>query len=162
MQEFETSKTSDMIASIASAYASRSDVSVDDILNLVQKLRTEFSQSAGPAHTVVTTTSDMDVEPDIRQTARPAPALAIADAVTREKVFCLCCGKGFKMLKRHLGSEHNLSEDAYRELFDLPNDMPLVAPSYSERKAAYAMRMGFGKYDRTSGETAGTSLSVDG
>ena len=57
------------------------------------------------------------------------------------------------MLKRHLKAEHGLTEDEYRARFDLPADMPLVAPNYSERKAAYAKRVGLGRYQRDTGES---------
>jgi len=33
-------------------------------------------------------------------------------------------------------------------MFSLPADAPLVAPSYSKRKAEYAKRAGLGKYSR--------------
>ena len=68
--------------------------------------------------------------------------------MTEDTIFCLCCGKGFKMLKRHLGAEHGLTEAEYRVMFNLPADTPLVAPSYSKRKAEYAKRAGLGKYSR--------------
>ena len=76
------------------------------------------------------------------------PALPIEQAVTEDKVYCLCCGRGFKMLKRHLGAEHGLTEAEYRAMFNLPADMALVAPSYSRKKASHAKQAGFGKYDR--------------
>ena len=78
------------------------------------------------------------------------PAMPVDRAVTRDKVYCLCCGKGFKMLRRHLGAEHGLTEAEYRTMFDLPEDTPLVAPSYSEKKAEYAREAGFGKHRRSS------------
>jgi predicted transcriptional regulator len=74
-------------------------------------------------------------------------------AVTRDKVFCMCCGKGFKMLKRHIGAEHGLTEAQYRARFGLPADFPLVAPNYSEMKANYAKKAGLGKYSRQSVDT---------
>lgn len=131
----------DLLATVAAAYAARPDVTADDIVALVGKLRRELEgAAAGPA-------------PQPATPGRPEPALPLDRAVTHDKVYCLCCGKGFKMLKRHLGAEHGLTEAAYRTLFDLPEDMPLVAPSYSERKASYAREAGFGRYDRG---TAGT------
>ncbi|KAF0674656.1 MucR family transcriptional regulator [Profundibacterium mesophilum] len=147
----ETESDGDFIARIASAYATRPDVTADDIVALVVKLRHGLGlpdETERPAR-------------DAQRAAAPAPApgakpaLPVAQAVTRDKVFCLCCGKGFKMLKRHLGAEHNMSEAEYRARFGLAEDMPLVAPSYSERKADYAKQVGFGKYER-SGTPRGT------
>lgn len=129
----------EILAAVAAAYATRSDVSADDIVSLVTKLRHEFGISATSA------------APELSQGAESElakPAIAIEKAVTHDKVYCLCCGKGFKMLKRHLGAEHGLTEAAYRARFGLSEDFPLVAPSYSDRKASYARKVGFGKYER--------------
>ncbi|MHA6345481.1 Ros/MucR family transcriptional regulator [Roseivivax sp. CAU 1761] len=131
-----------IIASIVASYAARPDVTPDDIVDLTRKLRAELvGGSAGAA-----------ARPPAAATTRAGtvPALPLSEAVTRDKVYCLCCGRGFKMLKRHLGSEHGLSEAQYRRMFDLPEDMPLVAPSYSERKADYAKQAGLGKHERSS------------
>ena len=76
------------------------------------------------------------------------PVVSPDKAVTRSKVYCMCCGKGFKMLKRHIGAEHGLTEEQYRAKFGLPDDFPLVAPEYSEMKAKSAKKLGLGKYDR--------------
>ncbi|MDX5382698.1 MAG: MucR family transcriptional regulator [Rhodobacterales bacterium] len=135
----KTDPKADMLAAVAAAYASRTDVTADDIIALVARLRNEFNE---------TETAEVAVSPQVQAPARTEPALPLEKAVTKDKVFCLCCGKGFKMLKRHLGAEHGLTETAYRAMFGLSEDMPLVAPSYSERKANYARRVGFGKYDR--------------
>lgn len=135
----------DMIARIASAYAGRSDVTADDIVALVSRLTRELGE-----------VQDAPAGPAPLADDRPEPALPIDKAMTRDKVYCLCCGKGFKMLKRHLGAEHGLTEAEYRAMFGLPDDMPLVAPSYSRKKAAYAKEAGFGKYSR-GGKRGGSS-----
>jgi predicted transcriptional regulator len=136
----------DVIANVTAAFAARPDVTIDDIVQLVARLSAELG---GDSHFVPDAGKRLPAAgvPAV-QDGRPAPALPIERAVAEDKVYCLCCGKGFKMLKRHLGAEHGLSEDEYRALFNLPADMPLVAPSYSERKAAYARKVGLGKYSR--------------
>lgn len=139
----ESESRDEMIARIASAYAGRADVTADDIVALVSRLTRELGGEAAAL-------------PPAPAAGRVEPALPVDQAITRDKVFCLCCGKGFKMLKRHLGAEHGLTEAEYRTMFGLPEDMPLVAPSYSRKKAAYAKEAGFGKYSR-SGRSGGTS-----
>ncbi len=133
----------EMLGSIVAAYAARPDVGADDIVELVAKLRREFGLDPAPEQVAPTSTM-----PAAQGRTRPEAALPLDQAVTEDKVYCLCCGKGFKMLKRHLGAEHGLTEGEYRTLFSLPEDMPLVAPSYSKRKANYAREVGFGKYAR--------------
>lgn len=120
------------IATIVSGFASRSDVSIDDILTLVKRLKS------------------VPLEGKVASSPKQRPiSWANADqAVSQDLVYCLCCGKGFKMLKRHIGAEHGLTEAEYRVMFNLAADTPLVAPSYSKRKADYARRSGLGKYNR--------------
>jgi len=126
-----------MIARIVASYATRTDVTPNDIVELISKLRQEFSTETAAGLLGSKVSAD-----------KIKPALPISQAVTQDQVFCLCCGKGFKMLKRHLGVEHGLNESEYRKLFDLPETMPLVAPSYSDKKAAHAKQLGLGKYHR--------------
>jgi len=126
------------VAKIVAAFASRADVQVSDILDLLNQLgaRSTSQQMQASGTTAAA------------QRAPVKPAMPQSDAVTHDKVYCLCCGRGFAMLKRHLGAEHGLTEAAYREMFSLPDDFPLVAPSYSDRKAAHAKQVGLGKYAR--------------
>ncbi|MBE9637122.1 MucR family transcriptional regulator [Salipiger mangrovisoli] len=132
-------ESQDMVARIVAAYASRPDVTPDEIVNLYRRLTGEVQET-----------------PAARAPQAPAagaggmhPALPVAQAVTEDKVYCLCCGRGFKMLKRHLGAEHGMTEAQYRAAFNLAEEFPLVAPSYSRKKAAHAKEAGLGKYDRT-------------
>lgn len=78
-----------------------------------------------------------------------SPAVAINDSVTDDKVFCLECGKGFKMLRRHLKESHDLSTADYQERWNLDKGHPLTAPNYSRRKRSRAIEQKLGKYDRT-------------
>lgn len=121
----------DMIATIVASYAARPDATPDAIVELYNKLMGEAADAAGTPASSAT-----------------KPALPVERAVTEDKVYCLCCGRGFKMLKRHLGAEHGLTEAEYRTMFGLPADFALVAPSYSRKKASHAKQAGFGKYDR--------------
>lgn len=126
------------IATIVAGYATRSDVSQDDIVSLIRKLRIG---AFAPSFLSCTTGADAVGQPRV-------PALPLESAVTPDLVYCLCCGRGFKMLKRHLAAEHDLTEDEYRIAFGLPETTPLVAPRYSEQKAAYAREAGLGRYSR--------------
>ena len=134
----------DMIGRIVAAYATRPDVDANAIMELLTRLTREVQDGTLPI-----------TEDGALPVTRAEPAMPIDKAMTKDKVYCLCCGKGFKMLKRHLGAEHGLTEAEYRAMFDLPADMPLVAPSYSRKKAEYAKEAGFGKYSRKGPAQAG-------
>lgn len=109
------------ICDIVAAFAARSDASVEQIVDLYSRLRAQ---------------------------GREVPAVAglFPAGEDREgQVRCLVCGKGFKMLKRHLRTAHALSEMDYRVRHGLPEDRPLVAPEYSRRKAVQAREAGLGR-----------------
>ncbi|WP_290559983.1 MucR family transcriptional regulator [Aestuariivita sp.] len=131
------------IAQVASAFAAKETSTVAEILELVDGLARAFSTAQLGARTQPAQASE--VSPF---TAAATPAVPLDKAVQQDKVFCLCCGRGFTMLKRHLKAEHQLTEDEYRAKFSLPQDMPLVAPAYSARKADYARNSGLGKHSR--------------
>ena len=161
MAKTKPTSSMDVISNVASAFASRPNVSIDDIVELVSKLSAELAVDGFDGAVVDRKPTAVPTAIQAAPRQRQRPALPIEQAVTEDKVFCLCCGKGFKMLKRHLGSEHGLNEEEYRALFNLPDDMPLVAPSYSERKAAYAKQVGLGKYSRDDGESADGGLKAE-
>ena len=156
-------KNNEMIAKIVSAFAKRADVTAAEIAELTLKLTHELERKPGqdhklerklgqdnaPAHAATSPAAER-AEPDggFQDAETTVPAIAIEDAVTPSKVFCLCCGKGFSTLKRHLGAIHGLTEAEYRERFDLPKDFPLVAPNYSKMKSAAAKEWSLGKYER--------------
>lgn len=119
------------IHAIVASYAARPDVQTDQIVDLYTKL---MARAQGG-----------DMASAAADDRRGIPAVSLADAVTADMVYCLCCGKPFKMLKRHLRAEHRLSEAEYRFQFKLAEDFPLVAPDYSQKKASQARASGLGK-----------------
>ena len=76
---------------------------------------------------------------------RPKPAVPIKRSVSPDAIVCLECGKRQKMLKRHLGSEHGLSPDEYRQRWNLPPEYPMTAPEYAAQRSAFAKSIGLGK-----------------
>lgn len=140
-----------VISNVASAFASKDSATVREILELVEGLSKilavpSFHDSSAKPSDFALTANSFAPEPTANETA--VPAVPIETAVNADKVICLCCGQAFKMLKRHLKAEHGLSEAEYREKFSLPEDMPLVAPSYSAKKAEHARAAGFGRHSR--------------
>ena len=76
---------------------------------------------------------------------KPTPAVSIKRSVTEDEIVCLLCGKPQKMLKRHLATRHELEPNAYRAMFGLMDDYPLVAPSYAATRSALAKKIGLGR-----------------
>lgn len=73
------------------------------------------------------------------------PAVPIRKSVHTDHVVCLECGQSFKMLKRHLKTDHALSPEAYRQKWGLPASYPMVAPSYARTRAEVARKIGLGR-----------------
>ena len=72
------------------------------------------------------------------------PAVPVEMSVTPGYIVCLEDGQRFKMLKGHLRSAHAMSPEEYRAKWGLPEDYPMVAPSYREKRVEMAREMGLG------------------
>ncbi|MFC6639653.1 MucR family transcriptional regulator [Sulfitobacter sediminilitoris] len=130
------------LVQVLSCFAARENATVEDVVALAKQLKAVLGDAANKdVPRSLVSTADLSTQIAV-------PAVPLDQSVTDEAVTCLCCGKSFTMLKRHLKAEHGLTEEQYRVRFDLPEDHPLVAPNYSIRKAEYAKRIGLGKYTR--------------
>jgi predicted transcriptional regulator len=120
-----------LTAQVASAYVSNNTIATADVGRLIaeiaRELRTVVEGKPAPA-------------PE-----QPAPAVSVRRSIGRDHLVCLACGKKQRMLKRHLATEHELTPDAYREMFGLKPDYPMVAPSYAEARRELALKIGLGR-----------------
>ncbi len=73
------------------------------------------------------------------------PAVDISDSVTPDHIICLEDGKKFKMLKKHLRTQYDMSPEDYRAKWNLPPDYPMVAPNYAVKRQALAKASGLGR-----------------
>lgn len=85
------------------------------------------------------------------QPEKPVPAVAVKKSVMPEYIICLEDGKKLKMLKRHLKTRYNMSPEEYRKRWGLPDDYPMVAPSYAEQRSTLAKKIGLGTKPRARG-----------
>lgn len=76
---------------------------------------------------------------------KPEPAVNPRRSVKSDRVICLECGKGFKSLKRHIRTYHDLMPEDYRAKWNLSADYPMVAPEYAEKRSSLAKTMGLGR-----------------
>ena len=72
-------------------------------------------------------------------------AVSVRASVKPDAVTCLDCGAKFKMLKRHLSTDHGMTPTEYRVRWNLPADYPMVAPDYAARRKELAVRIGLGR-----------------
>jgi predicted transcriptional regulator len=114
---------------IVTAYLRSNKVFVNDLPGLIQV-----------TYAALVGVSSPQPEPIEQQ----QPAVSLRKSVTSEAILCLECGKGQKMLKRHLQTAHGLSVEDYKSKWLLPINYPMVAPDYAERRSALAKASGLG------------------
>ena len=84
-------------------------------------------------------------EPENIEKERPEPAVSIRASIKPDYIVCLEDGKKFKMLKRHLMTNYQLTPDQYRARWGLPADYPMVAPNYAQKRRELAITTGLGR-----------------
>ncbi len=120
-----------LTAQVASAYVSNNTISTADVGRLIAEIARQLR-----------------VLGEEQQAAAPeklAPAVSVRRSIGRDHLVCLACGKKQRMLKRHLATKHDLTPDAYREMFSLKPDYPMAAPSYSAGRRELALKIGLGR-----------------
>lgn len=118
------------VADIVSAHVSNNSVSAADLPTLIKTLHTSLAGLGKPAEPVE--------EPR-------EPAVSIRSSVKPDRLTCLDCGAKFKMLKRHLTTDHNLTPAEYRARWILADSYPMVAADYAAMRADIAKKIGLGR-----------------
>jgi len=117
-----------LAAQIVSAHVANSTVAPRDVPKLIDA--------------VYRALSDVGRAPDA--TASAEPAVPVKRSVTGDHLVCLECGKHFSMLKRHLGTDHRITPEQYRQKWGLPANYPVVAPNYAKVRSRLAKKLGLG------------------
>lgn len=83
------------------------------------------------------------VEASVVEPARPSPS-EIRRSIRPDKLISFLDGKAYKTLRRHV-HRHGLTEGEYRERFGLPDNYPMTAEEYRQRRSVMAKASGLGK-----------------
>lgn len=119
----------ELTANIVSSHISHNPVQTDALPTLIAKVYGSLTEA-----------SLGKTQPE------PAkPAVPLKSSVFNDRLVCLECGKSFRVLRRHVQTEHNMTLDAYRQKFSLPREYPFVAPQYAEVRSALAKKIGLGR-----------------
>ncbi len=122
----ESDNALSMTVNIAASYVGNNKVARDDLPALINSLHEALAK--------------LESGEEIRE-----PAVPINKSIKRNEIICLECGKGHKMLKRHLSSGHGLTVEEYRTQWGLARDYPLVAPNYAKQRSELAKKIGLGR-----------------
>ncbi|NJO36316.1 MAG: MucR family transcriptional regulator [Rhizobiales bacterium] len=120
-----------LAAEIVGAYVGHHTLAAADLRELIATVGEELA-GVGQA--------PADPEED-----KPTPAVPIKRSVREDEIVCLVCGKPQKMMKRNLATRHELEPDAYRGMFGLKDDYPMVAQAYVATRSALARKIGLGR-----------------
>lgn len=122
-----------LAATLALRYIETQPLTPDALVGLVTALRAALNNSASQ--------KEPDTRPD-------TPAVPVAQSVTPDYIICLEDGHACKSLQRYLKHKFRLSPEAYRLKWNLPADYPMVAETYSRRRADLARAHHLGRYQR--------------
>ena len=126
MKETLLTLTTDIVA----AHVSHNNVNVSELGALIKNVHAALVGVGGPEPT---------------EEELPEPAVSIRASIKPDYIVCLEDGKKFKMLKRHLMKNYQLTPDQYRVRWGLPADYPMVAPNYSIKRRELAITIGLGR-----------------
>jgi predicted transcriptional regulator len=118
-----------LTAQIVSAHVANNDVAVAHLPAFIRQV-----------HQALATVGQTVVEP-----TKSEPAVAVKKSVFADHILCLDCGKSFKMLKRHLSTDHQMTPDQYRTKWGLPRSYPVVATDYATTRSKLAKASGLGR-----------------
>ncbi|WP_029352224.1 MucR family transcriptional regulator [Bosea sp. 117] len=120
-----------LTADVVAAFVGNNSVPASELPDLIAKVHGALLNLANPAPAVT--------EEVLK------PAVSVKKSVTPEYIICLEDGLKFKSLKRHLRTKYNMTPEEYRAKWGLPNDYPMVAPSYAAARSNLAKKMGLGQ-----------------
>jgi len=125
---------SELTAQIIAARVAKKDMTKDELydeMKMVHKMLKEIETGEAVATVEAIDTSEVTVN--------------YKRAFRKDEVICLICGKGgYKTLKKHLLTAHNITAANYKKMFNIPAKLPLVARSYSAAKKQVAQERGLG------------------
>ncbi len=121
-----------LTADIVSAYVSNNTIAEDQLPTFINTIHQSLANLGNES-------------PASRSSKEPA--VPIEQSIHNDYLICLEDGKKLKMLRRYLKKTYNLTPEEYRLRWGLPDDYPMVAPSYSLKRRALAKEIGLGKKD---------------
>ena len=137
----EKNELVELTAEIVSAYVSNNTVVATDLPGVIHNVFDALSKASS--------TSGLPVREELK------PAIPVKKSVTPEYIICLEDGKKLKMLKRHLKTRYDMTPEEYRKRWMLPDDYPMVAPSYAQQRSDLAKKIGLGTKPRARSRRAG-------
>jgi predicted transcriptional regulator len=103
-----------LTAQLVSSYVTNNRVPGDRLSALIQTVYQTLSTARTSA---------------VAAAAKVEPVVAVKKSVFPDRIVCLVCGQGYSMLKRHLGTEHQLTPVDYRARYGREPASVSLAPT---------------------------------
>jgi predicted transcriptional regulator len=127
-----------LAAKIVSAHIANNDISMDQLPGLIREV-----------HRALATVGQGTLDPTVSQAALDPldvePAVAVRKSLFADHIICLNCGGSFKMLKRHIATDHQMTPEGYRARWGLPPSYPMVSAQYATIRSQLAKDNGLGR-----------------
>jgi len=127
----------ELVAEIVSAHASNSTLTTDQLvqeLQIVHAALKNLEQGITPAESPQTAPDDVKEN-----------TLTIRQAFKKDEIICMECQRGgFKTLKKHLATAHQLTPGQYRKKFGIKSTQKLAAKNFSDARRQAAQERGMG------------------
>jgi predicted transcriptional regulator len=131
MIEENTSSTIELTGDIVASYVANNQIASRDVAGLIAATY-EALTGLGAA--------PVAAEPEA-----PKPAVSARKSLASpDHIISMIDGKPYRMLTRHLKTNGHTPK-SYREAFGLPNDYPMTATTYSEKRRELAKKIGLGR-----------------
>jgi len=121
----------ELVSEIVSSHASNTTMTTDQIVIEIQTIHAALKNLENP----LLNTDNSEV-----MTEQPKESsITVRQAFRKDEVICMVCHKGgFKTLKKHLSTAHQLTPGQYRKQFGIKSTQKLAAKNFSDarRKAA--------------------------
>jgi predicted transcriptional regulator len=118
------------VGQIVAAYVSNNEVATRELLDLIKTVHVALIRLQSSAVPM----------PDAL-----VPAVPIKKSIFPDHIVCLEDGKSFKMIKRHLLTDHGMTPEHYRERWGLPATYPMVSPNHAGVRSALAKKIRLGQ-----------------
>lgn len=135
-------------AEIVKAYVYRNEIPHKEIVGLMGAVHQSLLEMSGGGVFEESLETEGVMQVAAESTSRrkeSVPFVHPDQAVSRDAIVCLICGKNNKAIRGHLTRTHGMDIKSYLQMFSLPVDFPMVAPSYSERRRQLAIDAGLGE-----------------
>ena len=116
----------EMAQQIVSAHATKTPMSTTELIAEIQMVHATLQE--------LETGIPVETPPEEQAT----PTLTLKQAFKTNEVVCMICGKGMKLLTKHLNQAHQIKPSEYRKQFNIPKTQVLMSKAYTIRRKEIA------------------------